>query len=109
MGQTTLKAKIGYREGGSISYTASSVRHSGNERIYFGDYNGQQRVGITFPSLASQLQIDGEDINKIRITGITLNLYRNGGNITDTSNYYIAISNEVNYLSFGNDLSLIHI
>lgn len=103
MGQTTLKAKIGYREGGSISYTASSVRHSGNERIYFGDYNGQQRVGITFPSLASQLQINGEDINKIRITRITLNLYRNGGNITDTSNYYIAISNEVNYLSFGND------
>lgn len=103
MGQTTLKAKIGYREGGSISYTASSVRHSGNERIYFGDYNGQQRVGITFPSLASQLQINGEDINKIKITGITLNLYRNGGNITDTSNYYIAISNEVNYLSFGND------
>lgn len=103
MGQTTLKAKIGYREGGSISYTASSVRHSGNERIYFGDYNGQQRVGITFPSLISQLQADGEDINKIRITGITLNLYRNGGNITDTSNYYIAISNEVNYLSFGND------
>lgn len=103
MGQTTLKAKIGYREGGSISYTASSVRHSGNERIYFGDYNGQQRVGITFPSLASQLLTDGEDINKIRITGITLNLYRNGGNITDTSNYYIAISNQINYLSYGND------
>lgn len=103
MGQTTLKAKIGYQKGGSISYTTTSVRHSGNERIYFGDYNGQQRIGITFPSLASQLQIDGEDINKIRITGITLNLYRSGGNITDTSNYYIAISNEVNYLSFGND------
>ena len=103
MGQTTLKAKMSSQNGGSISYTTSSVRHSGNERIYFGDYNGQQRVGITFPSLASQLQIDGEDINKIRITRITLNLYRNGGNITDTSNYYIAISNEVNYLSFGND------
>lgn len=103
MGQTTLKAKMSSQNGGSISYTTSSVRHSGNERIYFGDYNGQQRVGITFPSLASQLQIDGEDINKIRITRITLNLYRNGGDITDTSNYYIAISNEVNYLSFGND------
>lgn len=103
MGQTTLKAKTSSQNGGSISYTTSSIRHTGNERIYFGYYSGQQRVGITFPSLASQLQIDGEDINKIRITGITLNLYRNGGNITDTSNYYIAISNEVNYLSFGND------
>lgn len=103
MGQTTLKAKIGYREGGSISYTTGSVRHSGNERIYFGDYNGQQRVGITFPSLTSQLLANGEDINKIRITGITLNLYRSGGNITDTSRYYIAISNQINYLSYGND------
>ena len=103
MGQTILKAKTGKNVGGSISYTTSSIRHTGNERIYFGDYNGQQRVGITFPSFASQLQIDGEDITKIKITGITLNLYRNSGDITDTSNYYLAMSNEINYMNYGND------
>lgn len=106
MGQTILKAKTGYNVGGSISYTTSSIRHSGNERIYFGNYgsgDNQQKVGITFPSFASQLQINGEDIAKVKITGITLNLYRNGGNITDTSNYYLAMSNEINYLNYGND------
>lgn len=103
MGTTTIKTKTGPNVGGSIYFNTSKIAHAGATTMYLGDYNGAQRMGMMFPSLSSQLQAGGVDAGKIKITGITLVLYRNGGNATDTTPFYVKMSNDINYLDYGND------
>ena len=103
MGTITIKTKTGPNVGGSIYFNTSKIAHAGATKMYLGDYNGAQRMGMMFPSLSSQLQAGGVDAGKIKITGITLVLYRNGGNATDTTPFYVKMSNDINYLDYGND------
>lgn len=103
MGTTTIKTKTGPNVGGSIYFNTGKIAHAGATKMYLGYYNGAQRIGMMFPSLSSQLRAEGVDAGKIKITGITLVLYRNGGNITDTTPFYVKMSNDINYLDYGND------
>lgn len=103
MGTTTIKTKTGPNVGGSIYFNTDKIAHAGATKMYLGYYNGAQRIGMMFPSLSSQLRAEGVDAGKIKITGITLVLYRNGGNVTDTTPFYVKMSNDINYLDYGND------
>lgn len=98
MGQTVIKVLTGETYG-SAHWNSSQIGNSTKTSAdQFGWDGGVQRPAMTFPSLASQ----GIDFNKVEITGLTLNLNNVKGTYKGSETFLVAISNTVNYNTYGN-------
>ena len=98
MGQTVIKVLTGETYG-SAHWNSSQIGNGTKTSAdQFGYDNGVQRPAMTFPSLASQ----GIDFNKVEITGLTLNLNNVKGTYKGSETFLVAISNTVNYNTYGN-------
>ena len=98
MGQTVIKVLTGETYG-SAHWNSSQIGNATKTSAdQFGWDGGVQRPAMTFPSLASQ----GIDFNKVEITGLTLNLNNVKGTYKGSETFLVAISNTVNYNTYGN-------
>ena len=98
MGQTVIKVLTGETYG-SAHWNSSQIGNSTKTSAdQFGWDGGVQRPAMTFPSLASQ----GLDFSKVEITGLTLNLNNVKGTYKGSETFLVAISNTVNYNTYGN-------
>lgn len=98
MGQTVIKVLTGETYG-SAHWNSSQIGNSTKTSAdQFGYDGGVQRPAMTFPSLASQ----GIDFSKVEITGLTLNLNNVKGTYKGSETFLVAISNTVNYNTYGN-------
>lgn len=98
MGKTVIKVLTGETYG-SAHWNSSQIGNSTKTSAdQFGWDGGVQRPAMTFPSLASQ----GIDFNKVEITGLTLNLNNVKGTYKGSETFLVAISNTVNYNTYGN-------
>lgn len=98
MGQTVIKVLTGETYG-SAHWNSSQIGNSTKTSAdQFGWDGGVQRPAMTFPSLASQ----GIDFSKVEITGLTLNLNNVKGTYKGSETFLVAISNTVNYNTYGN-------
>lgn len=99
MGQTVIKVLTGETYGSAHWNNGQIGNDTKTSANYFGYYNGTQRPAMTFPSLASQ----GLDFSKVEITGLTLNLNNVKGTYKGSETFLVAISNTINYNTYGND------
>lgn len=98
MGQTVIKVLTGETYG-SAHWNSSQIGNGTKTSAdQFGYDNGVQRPAMTFPSLASQ----GLDFSKVEITGLTLNLNNVKGTYKGSETFLVAISNTINYNTYGN-------
>ena len=98
MGQTVIKVLTGETYG-SAHWNSSQIGNATKTSAdQFGWDGGVQRPAMTFPSLASQ----GIDFSKVEITGLTLNLNNVKGTYKGSETFLVAISNTVNYNTYGN-------
>lgn len=98
MGKTVIKVLTGETYG-SAHWNSSQIGNGTKTSAdQFGWDNGVQRPAMTFPSLASQ----GLDFSKVEITGLTLNLNNVKGTYKGSETFLVAISNTVNYNTYGN-------
>lgn len=98
MGQTVIKVLTGETYG-SAHWNSSQIGNGTKTSAdQFGWDHGVQRPAMTFPSLASQ----GLDFSKIEITGLTLNLNNVKGTYKGSETFLVAISNTINYNTYGN-------
>ena len=98
MGQTVIKVLTGETYG-SAHWNSSQIGNATKTSAdQFGWDSGVQRPAMTFPSLASQ----GIDFNKVEITGLTLNLNNVKGTYKGSETFLVAISNTLNYNTYGN-------
>lgn len=98
MGQTVIKVLTGEIYG-SAHWNSSQIGNGTKTSAdQFGYDHGVQRPAMTFPSLASQ----GIDFSKVEITGLTLNLNNVKGTYKGSETFLVAISNTINYNTYGN-------
>ena len=98
MGQTVIKVLTGETYG-SAHWNSSQIGNATKTSAdQFGWDGGVQRPAMTFPSLASQ----GIDFSKVEITGLTLNLNNVKGTYKGSETFLVAISNTINYNTYGN-------
>lgn len=98
MGQTVIKVLTGETYG-SAHWNSSQIGNGTKTSAdQFGYDHGVQRPAMTFPSLASQ----GLDFSKVEITGLTLNLNNVKGTYKGSETFLVAISNTINYNTYGN-------
>lgn len=98
MGQTVIKVLTGETYG-SAHWNSSQIGNATKTSAdQFGWDGGVQRPAMTFPSLASQ----GIDFSKVEITGLTLNLNNVKGTYRGSETFLVAISNTINYNTYGN-------
>ena len=98
MGQTVIKVLTGETYGSAHWHSSQIGNGTNTSADQFGWDNGVQRPAMTFPSLASQ----GLDFSKVEITGLTLNLNNVKGTYKGSETFLVAISNTVNYNTYGN-------